>query len=449
MILFPFYEVEKGCKIALYGAGQVGQNFFTQVEGTKYCKVEMWVDKNFMKYRSDFLPVYPIECLSYGDFDIVIICIIDLETARNIALELNSMGISMEKILWNYRRRNFELWNAQEIYKEDHKAKINEVSSTSNTKKKIWIMNTPYHGNIGDYAIAISEEDFFCEYFPEYSISNISSAFLEKNMESLKEYVGVEDIIFITGGGFMGILWQEEDKRAHSIVEQFPNNKIIFMPQTFFYGDDEEKIKQDQFFYSNHKNVMIIHREKNSYNFFKGSILNDDSRVFFAPDMVCYLSYNMEHERIGIGICLREDKESVFTKSDRSLIENIINESGNILKDINTVYDFEIEHEMQRGTFENKLKEFSSCRLVITDRLHGMLFSFITKTPCIVLANVSKKNEGVYDWIKECNYIIFENEICNIERNIVYFNNHAEIKTLDFQREFRNLKDELDNWIDL
>jgi len=44
---------------------------------------------------------------------------------------------------------------------------------------------------------------------------------------------------------------------------------------------------------------------------------------------------------------------------------------------------------------------------VITDRLHGMIFAFITGTPAIVLPNNNGKIEHSYDWISECGYICF------------------------------------------
>ena len=42
-----------------------------------------------------------------------------------------------------------------------------------------------------------------------------------------------------------------------------------------------------------------------------------------------------------------------------------------------------------------------------TDRLHGMIFAFITGTPAIVFSNNNHKIEGAYEWIKDCGYIYF------------------------------------------
>ena len=44
--LFPFDRVEKGKKIVLYGAGNVGKTYFKQLTKIGYCRELYWVDKN-------------------------------------------------------------------------------------------------------------------------------------------------------------------------------------------------------------------------------------------------------------------------------------------------------------------------------------------------------------------------------------------------------------------
>ena len=52
-----------------------------------------------------------------------------------------------------------------------------------------------------------------------------------------------------------------------------------------------------------------------------------------------------------------------------------------------------------------KMQEFSDAELVITDRLHGMIFSALTGTPCVVFSNYNHKVKGTYEWIKYLPYI--------------------------------------------
>ena len=53
-------------------------------------------------------------------------------------------------------------------------------------------------------------------------------------------------------------------------------------------------------------------------------------------------------------------------------------------------------------------KNFSSSKIVITDRLHGLIFSKITSTPCIAIDNSNNKIRETYNaWLKGNKNIYF------------------------------------------
>ena len=58
---------------------------------------------------------------------------------------------------------------------------------------------------------------------------------------------------------------------------------------------------------------------------------------------------------------------------------------------------------------------FRHTELVITDRLHGMIFSAITGTPCIVINSKSPKVRGCYEWIRHLDYIQFCDDVSRIK----------------------------------
>ena len=52
------------------------------------------------------------------------------------------------------------------------------------------------------------------------------------------------------------------------------------------------------------------------------------------------------------------------------------------------------------------LNRIASKELVVTDRLHCMIFCAITETPCIAFDNSNKKISGVYKaWLSNLHYI--------------------------------------------
>ena len=60
---------------------------------------------------------------------------------------------------------------------------------------------------------------------------------------------------------------------------------------------------------------------------------------------------------------------------------------------------------------------FKTSKIVITDRLHGMILSAITNTPCIAINNSNGKVAGVYEkWLKgKSSIILTEPEKINKE----------------------------------
>jgi len=48
--LFPFSHIEKDAKIVLYGAGNVGRQFYDQILNSKYCNIVLWIDKESLYY---------------------------------------------------------------------------------------------------------------------------------------------------------------------------------------------------------------------------------------------------------------------------------------------------------------------------------------------------------------------------------------------------------------
>ena len=64
-----------------------------------------------------------------------------------------------------------------------------------------------------------------------------------------------------------------------------------------------------------------------------------------------------------------------------------------------------------------KIQEFQMAQIVITDRLHGMIFSAITGTPCIVLNNNNSKVKNCYEKLRNLKYIQFIDDTSSLERD--------------------------------
>lgn len=209
----------------------------------------------------------------------------------------------------------------------------------------------------------------------------------------------------------MGNLWLHNEITIRNIIKNYNNNKIIIFPQTIFYTDDEKGRKECKItsqYISNHKNLIICLREKRSYNFAKNNYkFQGNSKPVLCPDIVlfgsCEYAKKYPAKANKINICLRKDCEKV-TDTREEMIEKIL-EYGEI-KEITTVVPRLIPLKNRTKELEKIWKEFSEGSITITDRLHGMLFSVLNQTPCIVLNNKTGKVFGVLEWIKSSNMVL-------------------------------------------
>jgi hypothetical protein len=103
--LFPYGEVEGGSKVIIYGAGDVGQSYYSQILLNKYCRIIHWVDKSYLAYREFGLDVESIDAILGSNYDYVVIAICDSFKAREINQILVNMGVLQEKIIWNSSER--------------------------------------------------------------------------------------------------------------------------------------------------------------------------------------------------------------------------------------------------------------------------------------------------------------------------------------------------------
>ena len=66
------------------------------------------------------------------------------------------------------------------------------------------------------------------------------------------------------------------------------------------------------------------------------------------------------------------------------------------------------------------LNKYRKSQLVITDRLHGMIFAAITSTPCIALGNYNHKIKACSKTLEHLGYIQYIEDIDKIEEQIKY-----------------------------
>lgn len=271
------------------------------------------------------------------------------------------------------------------------------------------MFGTPKHGNLGDHAIAFAELKFFSEYFPDYTVIEITLRTYINNISKLKNIVRT-NLVCITGGGSLGTLWPDAEEEIQEILCVFKNNPVIVFPQTIYYEDSEwgkNELQKSRAVYGMNKNLYLCARERKSFDFMKKEYAG--TNIFLIPDMVTYLKPDIRNNtRKNILLCIRQDKESIISDAVKNLLTEFSekysgSEGSTVFTD--TVIDARINPNEREKYLNEKFAEFMGAELVITDRLHGMIFSAVTGTPCMAFNNRSDKVKNVYEFVSNLKYV--------------------------------------------
>lgn len=278
--------------------------------------------------------------------------------------------------------------------------------------KKIIFFGTPEHDNLGDHAIAYAMHKFLREQLPDYKIIEVSTYRYAVYLEALQKCVNHNDIIVLSGGGNFGDQYLDEENMRRAVISTFKHNKIILFPQTVFFSKSETGMREfarSRDVYSQHGQLFLVARETYSYEVLKENFPKNE--ILLTPDIVFYLDEtNSEVERKGALVCLRNDVEGVLPPDQIDNIKQVCRMAFDSVVVTDTVTFKRIPVERREQELRMKWDEFRKAEVVITDRLHGMVFAAITGTPCIVLSNYNYKVRGTYDWIKHLDHIIFTDE---------------------------------------
>lgn len=290
--------------------------------------------------------------------------------------------------------------------------------------KKAYIVGTPIHSNIGDSAIVLAEITFLQQCgFAVNQIKEITVPDYRTYKNHMNCVPTRNAHIFWHGGGNLGNQWMKEEMFRRQVMCEFPRNPILIFPQTIYYtpdafGDAEQQ--KSIRVYNNRKGLLMVAREQQSYEIMRS--LYPDTKTILVPDIV--LSADMDvfgvspRKREYILMCMRSDEERSMTDALRTSIDAQV---GKV--DIPVIYtdmhsDCAVTKTNRAECVQKKMEEFCGARLVITDRLHGMVFAAITGTPCVVFSNYNHKVRGTYEWIKHLPYVRFAESASDLQRNL-------------------------------
>jgi pyruvyl transferase EpsI len=276
-------------------------------------------------------------------------------------------------------------------------------------KQKVLVALAADYGNLGDVAITSAQEAFLRSCLPGHEIIDfpISSTFTR--MKALKRVMTSDDIVTIVGGGNMGDLHSTIEDCRRFVIEKFHRNRVVSFPQTIDFSRSpvgRRELRKTAEIYRKHRDLHLFARESVSYELMKKVF--PCNYVHLVPDIVLSLDRaEPTRERQGVMLCMRNDNESAFSAKERStfLCRIFAALPDHLEIDTHLGRDGLGIQEREEG-FTKILDSFKKARVVITDRLHGMIFAVITCTPCVVLQNNNHKIKSTYEtWLRPLGHI--------------------------------------------
>lgn len=299
-------------------------------------------------------------------------------------------------------------------------------------EKTCILVDAPYYDNVGDVLIWAGTR----QYLIEQGINlRYTCSYRTCTFPNLPDSV----TILFQGGGNLGDLYPEHNSFLQKIINKYPNNNIVILPQTIYFRDFELEQKFISSFKA-HGKIHLCARDSFVFDHYSPLFGNKCSLV---PDMAFYISKAMlivysRAIRKDTLFIVRGDSEalcsanSITTSSigdvrDWPTMESISHpiNIGNrlfgkmisvmfspyLIRCVSKTWDYYASIYFMSEMVKSGVKFVSPYRKVITTRLHGCILSCLLGKEVVLIDNNYGKNAHFYDtWLRDFDNVRLENQ---------------------------------------
>ena len=287
---------------------------------------------------------------------------------------------------------------------------------------RVHYIDYPMHHNIGDLLIYLGTENFFKE--NEVDVSGRYSLY-DADVILNSNVVGPHDVLVFHGGGNFGDIYSVCQELRERLISRFKNNKVIILPQSIHFNS-QINLEKSAKIISEHKNVIIYVRDEESLivaNKFsdKAYLMPDMAHSLYGTSFIDGIKTQTLDKRKKMFLA-RTDKEvtessffdgagddEVFDwfdlvsrkqelkRKSLSIIARTLGKRINLNRIISRIwYKQAVSLSCRGGVKLLSTDEF------YTNRLHGMIFSYLLGRVVFMKDNSYGKNSRYYNlWIKD------------------------------------------------
>ncbi|NDV81536.1 polysaccharide pyruvyl transferase family protein [Bacteroides sp. 51] len=295
--------------------------------------------------------------------------------------------------------------------------------------KECILLDLPYYFNIGDVLIWEGTETFLKK-------MDIKCLYRTSAENFRFQKIASDVVILLQGGGNFGDLWRKHQQFRLSIIQTYPDNPIIILPQSICY-ENESIMKRDALIMQKHNNLTICARDTHSYSLLE--LYFTQVNRLLLPDMAfCISSYQLvKYKKQSTNKILylkRNDKEllnqPLIEKQILSIPGIVISDWPSMEKlqmplfiysklqsvnmhlgrDLDLLVDFYFRNIVRKHLIKTGVKFLSRYNYIYTTRLHVAILSILLNKPFAFIDNSYGKNRGFYDtWLNGLENVEFLN----------------------------------------
>jgi pyruvyl transferase EpsO len=344
-----------------------------------------------------------------------------------------------------------------------------EVRQHVSSNDNIALIGFPDYWNAGDSAIWLGAkkvlDNIGCKLSYACGREDYDKAVMASRLQSGK--------ILLLGGGNLGDIWPTEQTFREDILQDFPDNEIIQLPQSICFQDDSALARFRQLCYKHGKFHCMV-RDLQSLKIVSQQLELPHS---LCPDMafglgslprtspaitdILWLARTDKEKRaiFDDGLTRKEDVSShtYLIQDWVSLNQDETDDSrqaNNLKVVIGSLHDSLAElpseqsinsllcayDDLAQVRLDRGLRILSQGRTVITDRLHGYILSLLLEIPHIAMDNsYGKVSTGIVTWTHPCPISYFTNDsseaLAYAEKLLIHATNESKIDEVALNHE--------------
>lgn len=273
------------------------------------------------------------------------------------------------------------------------------------------------HQNIGDTLIMEGEFQFLRTITDKKCKEYTTMV----SFQQRRPIIPKNDLLIMRGSGSFGDIWPTAPKFWKFVMECYPENPILFMPQTIHFSDPKN-LDDIACIINRHKNVVLCVRDEESFNIAKTHFKCD---IHLVPDMAFFidsakLSFRAINQSSQSSLVVkREDKECNPTSFLDSLIcdPNVHVSDWPTFKNVGRIekmrryllerkkyrlYDLYVKHIFRPYIIRQGINFLNPYSVVYATRMHAGILAMLMGKRVHFLDNNYGKLERVYNtWIKD------------------------------------------------